>query len=93
MVKFFEDKCTGCAVCVNVCPQQVLRMQDKKAMMTDYESCMECGACELNCEHEAVRVTKGTGCLFAIIKEDILKIAPKGTGCGCADMNSKGGCC
>jgi len=39
----------------------------------------------LNCEFDAIEVTKGTGCLDAIIKEDILKITPKGTGCGCDD--------
>ena len=93
MINFDSDKCTGCGVCVNVCPQGVLELSDKKAMMTDYDSCMECGACQLNCEYGAVDVTKGTGCLFAIIKEDILKIAPKGTGCGCANVNSKGSCC
>ena len=93
MINFDSDKCTGCGVCVNVCPQGALELSDKKARMTDYESCMECGACQLNCEYGAADVTKGTGCLFAIVKEDILKIAPKGTGCGCADSSSKGSCC
>jgi len=93
MINFDNDRCTGCSVCVNVCPQGVLELSDKKARITDYESCMECGACQLNCEYAAVEVTKGTGCLFAIIKEDILKIAPKGAGCGCADSSSKGSCC
>jgi NAD-dependent dihydropyrimidine dehydrogenase PreA subunit len=92
MIKFDDNKCTGCAVCVNVCPQAVIGMKDRKAFMTDYESCMECGACELNCEFGAVKVTKGTGCLFAILKEDILKMTPKGTGCGCADENTSKGC-
>jgi Fe-S-cluster-containing hydrogenase component 2 len=71
----------------------VLELSGKKARMTDYESCMECGACQLNCEYGAVDVTKGTGCLFAIIKEDILKITPKGTGCCGAAGSSKGSCC
>ncbi len=93
MISFNKEKCNGCNVCVNVCPQGVIKLNDKKAAMADYESCMECGACQLNCEQNAVEVTKGTGCLFAIIREDILKIAPKGTGCGCADETSKGACC
>ncbi len=93
MINFDSDKCTGCGVCVNVCPQGVLELSDKKARMIDYESCMECGACQLNCEYGAVDVTKGTGCLVAIIKEDILKIVPKGTGCCGPDGTSNKSCC
>jgi len=84
MISFDIDKCNGCRICLKVCPQGVIGMIDKKAYMMDYESCMECGACRLNCELNAIMLTKGTGCLAAIIKEDILKIAPKNTGCGCS---------
>ena len=75
MIKFNNDLCTGCGVCANVCPQGVIKLnENSKAEVADYESCMECGACQLNCEYGAIEVTKGTGCLFAIIKEDILKM-------------------
>lgn len=84
MIKFDIDKCNGCRICLKVCPQGVISMIDKKAYLINYESCMECGACRLNCESNAIMLTKGTGCLAAIFKEDILKIAPKNTGCGCS---------
>ncbi|MDD5065908.1 MAG: 4Fe-4S binding protein [bacterium] len=58
-------------------------MKDRKAIVDDYPSCMECGACSLNCPARAITLTKGTGCLYAIIKEDILKISRKNKGCGC----------
>lgn len=93
MINFDKQKCTGCGICVTVCPQHVIKMVDKKAELKHYPSCMECGACRLNCEYNAITLTKGTGCLGAIIKEDILKIRPKGTGCGCGDSKSVGGCC
>ena len=32
------------------------------------------GACQLNCHDNAIVVTKGTGCLLMIIKEDVLRI-------------------
>ncbi|RLC58382.1 MAG: ferredoxin [Candidatus Cloacimonadota bacterium] len=83
MINFIKNKCTGCTICCKVCPMGVIEMKNKKAELIDYESCLECGACALNCEFDAIEVTKGTGCLDAIIKEDILKITPKGTGCGC----------
>jgi len=87
MITFDKEKCTGCSVCVNVCPHHVIELVDKKAVPKVIERCVECGACQLNCEFDAITVTKGTGCLSAIIWEDILKLRAKGCGCG------SGGCC
>jgi NAD-dependent dihydropyrimidine dehydrogenase PreA subunit len=94
MIAFNSDKCSGCAVCPAVCPQGVIQMKNGKATLTDYHSCMECGACAKNCSYDAIELTKGTGCLAAIIKEDILKITPVGTGCGCGTgSDTDGDCC
>ncbi len=94
MIRINSGKCTGCKVCYNVCPQKVIEIKNNKAIIADYFSCMECGACQLNCEQDAIELTKGTGCIAAIIKEDILKITPKGNGCGCSSGSTvKGGCC
>lgn len=87
MIAFNKEKCVGCMVCVKVCPHHVIELIDEKAVPVAIERCIECGACELNCEYDAVEVTKGTGCLSAIIREDILKLQPKGCGCG------SGNCC
>ena len=89
------DACIGCGACVEVCPHRVFEVRDRKAVIVDRDGCMECGACALNCMFNAINLTKGTGCLGAIIKEDILKIRAKGTGCGCGESGSKAasGCC
>lgn len=72
MIQMRPDNCTGCANCAHVCPHRVIEMREKKAYIVAEERCIECGACQLNCHEDAVTVTKGTGCLFIIVKEDIL---------------------
>ena len=81
MITLDQETCTGCGICVKVCPRRVLELQNGKAVLTAEERCVECGACQLNCPVAAIEVTKGTGCLVAIIKEDILKISEAGCGC------------
>jgi ferredoxin len=66
-LQYFEEKCTGCARCVEVCPRGVFMMQDKRAAVTDRDLCMECGACARNCEFGAITVNAGVGCAAAII--------------------------
>ena len=85
MIALNPRTCTGCGICVKVCPHRVLELHDRKAGVAAEDRCIECAACRLNCPTGAIDVTKGTGCLVAIIKEDILKI--KKAGCGCD------GCC
>jgi len=74
MIALHTEACTGCRDCVRVCPHAVLAMRDKKAVLTAEERCIECGACQLNCHDGAIEVTKGTGCLLLIIREDILRL-------------------
>ena len=73
MIALHKEACTGCGVCSKVCPHGVLSMVEKRATLIHEERCIECGACQLNCHDGAVSVTKGTGCLVAIIREDIMK--------------------
>ncbi len=63
-----EDKCVGCGMCIQVCPQGVLAMDGGKARIVDRDGCMECGACTVNCPTEALGVTPGVGCAGYIIQ-------------------------
>lgn len=47
------------------------------AVLTYEDRCIECGACQLNCHDDAIYVTKGVGCLLAIIRDDILELQPR----------------
>jgi len=87
-LQYSSDKCTGCGRCVEVCPQGVFAMRDKRAAITDKDLCMECGACALNCEFGAITVNSGVGCAAAIINGMITGSEPS---CGCGDTAT--GCC
>ncbi len=74
MITLSQEACNGCGICVKVCPHRVLAMLGRKAVLDAGERCIECAACQLNCREDAIVVTKGTGCLVAILREDILKL-------------------
>lgn len=61
------DKCTGCGICITVCPHGVLALDERKAEIVDRDACIECGACAGNCPVEALSVKAGVGCASAII--------------------------
>jgi ferredoxin len=62
-----REKCSGCGMCLVVCPHPVLGMNDGRAWIQNRDACMECGACARNCPTEAVTVQAGVGCAQAVI--------------------------
>ena len=80
-----KEACTGCGICVNVCPHEVLVLQNKKAEIVDRDACMECGACAMNCPFDAISVNSGVGCAAALINGKLTGRAPS---CDCS-----GDCC
>ena len=82
-----SSKCTGCGMCVKVCPHEVFKIEAKKAIILDRDMCMECGACEKNCQFEAIKVRAGVGCAYAVILGKLRKSEP---GCG---SSKEAGCC
>ncbi|MBU0514165.1 MAG: 4Fe-4S binding protein [Proteobacteria bacterium] len=62
------DRCTGCGGCLEVCPHEVLAVEDGRARIVRRDACMECGACATNCPFEAIAVQSGVGCAAAVIK-------------------------
>jgi NAD-dependent dihydropyrimidine dehydrogenase PreA subunit len=61
------EKCTGCTMCVQVCPHAVFTIDKGKAKIVDRDACMECGACARNCPEEALIVRPGVGCAYAVL--------------------------
>ena len=59
--------CTGCGMCVCVCPHAVFATGRDVAELAHPEACMECGACAKNCPAGAIAVDSGVGCAGAMI--------------------------
>ena len=57
------EKCTGCGVCVNVCPRNCFIMEEnlRKAAMPGAERCVQCSACIVQCPEDALYFASGTG--------------------------------
>ena len=51
--KVDQDKCTGCGVCVDICPVDAITMKDGKAVI-DEDACIDCGVCVSECPVEAI---------------------------------------
>ncbi len=83
-----QERCTGCVMCIEVCPHDVFVMKNRKAVITDKDRCMECGACSANCAFGALTVDKGVGCASALINSMITGGEPT---CDCS--GGKSNCC
>jgi ferredoxin len=50
--KVDKEKCTGCGVCVDACPQDAISLNDVAEI--DAEKCTDCGTCVEECPNEAL---------------------------------------
>ncbi|HID30411.1 MAG TPA: 4Fe-4S dicluster domain-containing protein [Desulfobacterales bacterium] len=66
-LKLFTEECTGCGLCVTVCPHRVFIINEKRARILNRDACMECGACAQNCPSDAISVRAGVGCASKFI--------------------------
>jgi len=80
-----QDKCSGCGMCLEVCPQQVFTLGEKVSSITDRDACMECSACARNCPRQAISVRQGVGCAYAVLI-DKFNLSGKccGDSCSCS---------
>lgn len=56
-IQVLAEKCTGCSLCLKVCPFDAIRITDKKALI-DLDKCNLCGACVHSCKFKAILLEK-----------------------------------
>ena len=49
-----SENCTGCGLCVRVCPTQALQGAPKEVPTLDSDACIRCGACMEACHFDAI---------------------------------------
>lgn len=49
------NKCDGCNLCVQVCPNQVLALHNKTALVANPQKCDYSGLCEQICPQNAIQ--------------------------------------
>jgi NAD-dependent dihydropyrimidine dehydrogenase PreA subunit len=56
-IDLVEERCTGAADCVQVCPREVLQMNShrRKVEIKLPDQCIQCGACIVQCPEDALR--------------------------------------
>jgi formate hydrogenlyase subunit 6/NADH:ubiquinone oxidoreductase subunit I/flavodoxin len=55
-----NDKCIGCALCSDICPNNVIKIVDGKAKFTNIDDCVLCFRCVNFCPRGAVTVLKSS---------------------------------
>lgn len=89
-LKLDQEKCSGCKMCLIVCPHEVFKISDRKAVIVNKDWCMECGACQKNCPENAISVRTGVGCAAGVINGLIRGTEPS---CDCSSTSSGSNCC
>lgn len=55
--KFDYDKCVRCGECYDICPENVIALDDEETPYVEYAyECWHCGACVMDCSVEAVHL-------------------------------------
>ena len=54
MPPVISEECTACGTCYDICPGDVLRMDEDKAVVQYPDECWHCGACRLECAFDAI---------------------------------------
>ncbi|MDI6758881.1 MAG: electron transfer flavoprotein subunit alpha [Candidatus Omnitrophota bacterium] len=56
-IQIIIEKCTGCSLCIKVCPHTAIKVTDKKAVI-DLDRCNLCGACVPACKFKSILLSR-----------------------------------
>lgn len=53
-----EKKCTICGECINICPNEVYRLEDAHVIVANATDCSNCQSCVSMCEPQAITISE-----------------------------------
>lgn len=72
-IRVDREKCSGCGLCISVCPVRVFQMEKGKSRVINRESCEACSACFRQCPEGAIthsaEDTNSCACLYCNVQE------------------------
>lgn len=71
-----REKCTGCGLCVSVCPVRVFQIAEMKSKVINMENCEGCKACFYQCPENAIshsmqKDDDKCACLYCNIQDQV----------------------
>jgi len=51
-----NENCTGCQLCLKICPAEAIQGKKKEPHIIDVEKCVKCSACKSVCKFDAVEI-------------------------------------
>jgi len=69
MMNVSKNKCVGCGLCVDVCPQEAI-VVSKGVAQIEKDKCVECQSCLQECPQEAIMLIKDIEFLAAFGTDD-----------------------
>ena len=59
-----EDLCTGCGMCVDICPTDAIELGSEQTAQRNADRCLGCGLCARSCPEEAILLKEGLRKVF-----------------------------
>ncbi|MCJ7810563.1 MAG: 4Fe-4S binding protein [Desulfobulbaceae bacterium] len=60
------DACSGCGVCVDLCPTEAISLNSEGVAQRDEDACFGCGVCARSCPEEAISLKEGLRKVFIL---------------------------
>ncbi len=61
-----EDLCTGCGICVDLCPTDAIQLNQNDQAEREADFCLGCGVCARSCPEEAISLKEGLRRVFIL---------------------------
>jgi NAD-dependent dihydropyrimidine dehydrogenase PreA subunit len=55
-LKVDANRCNNCGLCMERCPMDIIRLDEKGLPYQQYDECWYCGVCEEDCPKDALTI-------------------------------------